>query len=140
MVLSVAYSGDGRRIVSATEGGEVKLWDATDGRCLLTLDQTGNETWQVGISPDGSVIARGDVASLRLHDVSSSSSETLEFPGTVEACVFSPDGRYIAARSERVVRVWTYPDKSLIRSVEDSDYLSRRVDTCRSRCTVCGRC
>lgn len=123
-VWSVAYSGDGRRIVSATSWGEVKLWDMIDGRCLLTLDQTGNLTWQVGLSPDGGVIARGDGTSLSLYDVVSSSSDALEFPNRVMACVFSPDGRYIAARSTHDIRVWAWPDKSLARSIDVAETLS----------------
>lgn len=126
-VMSVVYSGDGRRILSATVYGEVKLWDTTDGCCLLTLVETGNWTSQVGISPDGGVIARGEGVSLRLHDVSSSTSEALEFPGAVEACVFSPDGRYIAARSKRIIQVWERAERSLVRSVKVSSDLTSRL-------------
>lgn len=124
---SVAYSGDGRRILSATVHAEVKLWNAIDGRCLLTLDQTGNITWQVAISSDGGVIARGDGASVCLYDVSTATSETLEFLDTVRACTFSPDGRYIAAKSDHVIRVWAWPYKFVVRSIDVAEGLCGRL-------------
>lgn len=138
-VWSVAYSGDGRSILSATWKGEVKLWDATSGRCLLTLDQTDNWTDQVGISPDGSIIAHGEEASLSLYNVVSSSSEALEFPNDVKACVFSPDGRYVAARSYNLIRVWTWPERSVVRSIDVAeDLLSRLVFSPDGTLVGCG--
>lgn len=127
IVASVAYSEDGRRIVSATDRGEVKLWDTAHGRCLLTLNRTGNSTFQIGISTDGNVIARGSGSFLRIHNVSSATNEALEFPDAVEACTFSPNGRYIAARSWYAIRVWDWANKTLVRSIDVLDNLSGRL-------------
>ena len=104
----MTYSADGRRLLSATWSGEVKLWDTSDWRCILTLDKTDNYADQTGLSPDGGVIARGSGASLTLHDVSSATEETLGFPDRVYACTFSPDGRRMVTLSldENVVLVW----------------------------------
>lgn len=74
-VFSVAYSADGHRILSATYLGEVKLWDTADGRCVFALEKTGTYTWQAELSPNGSVIARGDGVSLTLHSVSSATRD-----------------------------------------------------------------
>lgn len=88
-VNSVAYSADGHRVLSATDEGEVKLWDTADGRCVFALAKTGNHTWQAALSPSGDVIARGEEASLVLHDVPSATHEALILPDKVEACAFS---------------------------------------------------
>lgn len=139
-VQSVAYSGDGRRIVSAAEWGDVKLWDSTDGRCLPTLGhETGNGTYQVGISSDGGVIVHGSGDSLCLYDVSSATSEALKFGDTLEACTFSPDGRYVAARSKRLIRVWAWPDKTVVRAIDVPDDLSCRLAfSCDGALIGCG--
>lgn len=122
-VNSVAYSADGGRLLSATVEGEVKLWDTSDWRCIHTLQKTGDYSFQAGLSPDGVIIARASGSSLSLHDVSFATEETLDFPEEVWACTFSPDGRYIAARSLDVVRIWQCADKSLVRSITVSDSL-----------------
>ena len=74
-VFSVAYSADGRRILSATRWGQVKLWDTADGRCVFALEKTGNWTRQAALSPAGDVIARGEVSSLVLRDLSSATHD-----------------------------------------------------------------
>lgn len=127
-ISSVAYSADGLRILSATDNGEVKLWDLSDGRCILTLDKTNIDTAQAGISPDGGVIARSSKSSLVLYDVSSATSEAFKFPRKAEAATFSPDGRYVAARSSHIIRVWQVADRSLVRFIKvPNDELSSRL-------------
>lgn len=77
--------------MSTSQNGEVKLWDTSDRRCLLTL-QTTSYTWQTDISPDGNVIARGDGSSLCFHDMTSGICSRLGLSGrAVEASAFSPD-------------------------------------------------
>lgn len=114
-VFSVAYSVDGPYVLTATGVGEVKLWNAADGCCLLTLQ--GNRTWQAAIAPGGDVIGRGAGTSLCLYNLSSNITEALEHSGIVLASAFSPDGRYVAARTDASVRIWRCADKSLVRSI-----------------------
>ena len=59
MVTSVAFSPDGRRLASGSRDGTVKVWDAAEGRELLTLK--GHTDWVQGVafSPDGRRLAAG---------------------------------------------------------------------------------
>lgn len=125
-VFSVAYSGDGHRILSATDGGEMKLWDAADGRCLFAFDRT-SPTVQAAISFDGDLIAHIDGDSPCLSDVSSYTTKVLEFPGKAVATTFSPDGRYVAARSHGIIRIWASVDNSLVRSIDVTNHLTGRL-------------
>jgi serine/threonine protein kinase/WD40 repeat protein len=56
LVRSVAFSADGRRIVS-TEDGAVKVWDAATGAELLTLPRHAGNFVNAAFTPDGRRLA-----------------------------------------------------------------------------------
>ncbi len=58
-VLSVAFSPDGRRIVSGSFDDTIKVWDATTGQESLTLKGHTNYVWGAAFSPDGRRIVSG---------------------------------------------------------------------------------
>jgi WD40 repeat protein len=58
-VSSVAVSPDGRRIVSGSEDGLVKVWDAATGQALLTFGGHTEFIMAVAFSPDGGRILTG---------------------------------------------------------------------------------
>ncbi len=63
--MGVAFSPDGRLVASASALlggvlGEIKVWDATTGKCLATLHgQGGYAALNVAFSPDGRRLATG---------------------------------------------------------------------------------
>ena len=54
----MAFSPDGRRIVSGSYDKTVKVWDAATGQEMLTL-KGHTAVYSVAFSPDGRRIARG---------------------------------------------------------------------------------
>ncbi len=60
-VYGVAFSPDGRRLISTSLGGleAVKLWDVGTRQELLTLPGTGSMLWSARWTPDGDVILAG---------------------------------------------------------------------------------
>lgn len=52
-VMSVAWSSDGRRIVSGAKDGEVRIWDARSGNEMARRAGRGNPMSGVAFSPDG---------------------------------------------------------------------------------------
>ena len=57
-LFSIAFSPDGKRIISGDRFGTEKLWDVASGQELLTFtDHTGRYVAGVAFSPDGRLIA-----------------------------------------------------------------------------------
>ena len=56
---SVAFSPDGKRIVSGSGDRTVKVWDATTGQETLTLKGHTRTVRSVAFSPDGKRIVSG---------------------------------------------------------------------------------
>ena len=104
-VTAVAWSPDGRRIVTGSYDATIRVWDAVTGEELLSLEH-GSQVESVVWSPDGSCIAAGSDDGVRVLDaVTGEELLSLEHGSQVESVVWSPDGSCIAAGSAGGVRV-----------------------------------
>jgi WD40 repeat protein len=107
---SAAYSPDGTCIVSGSDDGTVRMWDAHTGRQLAVLEGHMNWVESVAFSPDGAYIISGsDDRTVRVWDVHSGKQlAVLEgHSGSVFSVAFSPDGAHIVSGSyDETVRVW----------------------------------
>ena len=109
-VSSVAYSPDGKRIVSASEDKTVKVWDAVKGTELFSLKGHTNQVISVAYSPDGKRIVSASMdATAKVWDAVTG-QEVFCFKGHSGwvCCVrYSPDGTRIASAGEdKTVKVW----------------------------------
>ena len=96
--MAVAFSPDGRRIVTGSMDMTAKVWDAATGTKLFTFSRLYWGVASVAFSPDGQRILTGDDFHAKLWDVSTGKlSLTLE--GQSQAVAFSPDGRRIMTGS-----------------------------------------
>src|SRR5262249_45755271 len=66
-VSSIAFSPDGRTLVSATVEGAVRLWEVATGKQIFLLDGHERAVMAVAISPDGRLIASADGSSRLRH-------------------------------------------------------------------------
>ena len=111
-VSSVAYSPDGKHIVSGSEDKTIRVWNATTGQCVAGpfRGHTGYIT-SVAYSPDGRHIVSGsqDMA-IRIWNATTGQYVVGPFEGHtdyVNSVAYSPDGRHIVSCSQDcTIRIW----------------------------------
>ncbi|KAI5117713.1 hypothetical protein M0805_006517 [Coniferiporia weirii] len=109
---AVAYSPDGRHIVSGSYDKALRIWDAQTGSPVgEPLTGHSDRVWSVAYSPDGRHIVSGsEDKTLRIWDTQTGSpvGEPLTgHSGIVWSIAYSPNGRYIVSGSyDKTLRIW----------------------------------
>jgi WD40 repeat protein len=109
-VMSVAFSPDGRRVLSGSYDNTVRLWDVETGKLLHCLRGHEERVRSVAYSPDGRfALSASYDHTLRLWDVETG-TEVHCFRGHahwVMAVAFSGDGRRaLSGGFDQTVRLW----------------------------------
>jgi WD40 repeat protein len=116
VVRSVSFSPDGRQLVSTSQDRLVMLWDALKGVAIrpLGVDVQGHNPVQfAAFSPDGTYVAVGEVDGnptdiILLHAETGKLRSRLKgLTAGINALVFSPDGRTLAAAGvDSCITLW----------------------------------
>ncbi|HEV3236326.1 MAG TPA: sigma-70 family RNA polymerase sigma factor [Gemmataceae bacterium] len=123
-VMSIAYSKDGNKLVSAGADHLARLWDTDTGKEIRTFGEEADRgnafapsRWvhSVALSPDGKFLATGEhspgwpVHTIRLWDIETG-KEIRKIEGHkagITALAFSPDSKTLASGSaDKTVRLW----------------------------------
>ncbi len=130
-VTTVAYSPDGKTILSGSLDGTLRLWDAPSGsdrlpaegqECQLVLTGHGDEIWSAVFSPDGSLFASAGVGGLLriwrtidgqcLHHLAGHRDR-------LWSVAFHPDGHHLASGGEdRAIRFWQVSDGKCLQTID----------------------
>ena len=110
-VKSVAFSPDGRRILTASIGRTASVWDADSGERLLTLKGHANEVLCAAFSPvDGRRIVTGSVDGTAKIWKAAADMEHFSLPGhasEISSVAISLDGtRVVTASWDQTAKVW----------------------------------
>ncbi|MDZ7617100.1 MAG: WD40 repeat domain-containing protein [Patescibacteria group bacterium] len=100
---TVAFSGDGRRILTVPDKGPLRVWDHQTGEKIAEFAASSSETCSAAISPDGRRVAVGGCDhTVKIADVDSGTAFR-RLPSRhrdrVVSMAFSPDGRWLASGS-----------------------------------------
>jgi WD40 repeat protein/serine/threonine protein kinase len=111
-VYQAAYTGDGKQIVTASNDGAVRIWDAAGGSLVRKLTRSGTRPryYVVAASPDGKLVAAIDAMGAIAHVWDAATGRLLaelrndasEYP----SLAFSADSRWLATGGGNDVRVF----------------------------------
>ena len=97
-VVDVAFSPDGRRLVTAQLDGIAMIWDAATGEAVHVLRGPGKDVRGVAFSPDGWRVASNSFGETMIWDAMTGQLiDSLKTSGDGWGVEFSPDGRMIAS-------------------------------------------
>lgn len=110
-VCSVAYSPDGKYIISGLSDKNIKMWDANTGECLKTIKS--GHTREVDIlsySPSGKyfISASSGTRPIKIWDVSTGKYiKILRIHSHfLKSAIYSPDGKYIVSTDLGSIQIW----------------------------------
>ncbi|MHC4429739.1 MAG: WD40 repeat domain-containing protein, partial [Planctomycetota bacterium] len=109
-VTTVAFSPDGRRILSGNEDKAVRIWDSSGGAALRTLIGHHDTIKAVAMDLHGQRLASGGAdRTVRLWDASTGEclAVFLGHEAPVRRVAFTPDGQHVVSYADDgVVKVW----------------------------------
>jgi tetratricopeptide (TPR) repeat protein len=110
-IYAVAWSRDGRTILTGSTDGTVRLWNARTGQPIGKPMEHGNTVTSVALASDGKTALTGSADdTARLWDAATGEpvGAPLRHRGPVVAVAFSPDGRAVLTGSEDgTARLWS---------------------------------
>jgi WD40 repeat protein len=122
---SIAFSPNGSKLASGSDGHMVKLWDLNTGQELQSLKGHLGVVTSVAFSPDGERLATGSKdKTVKLWDLNTG-RESLTLKGhseEVTSVAFSPDGQKLASGSgQKTVKFWDINNNKELLTLEDAD-------------------
>src|SRR5579859_5086185 len=107
-VTGVAYSLDGKYILTGSEDLTARVWDVTNGQTIRTFRNHRYRVLSVAYSPDGKYVLTGNNDGVaRLWGVNSGQMIRVFFSGgDIPSVAFSPDGKYILTAVYPNAPVW----------------------------------
>jgi WD40 repeat protein len=134
---SLAYSGDGTRLASSGDSGEIKIWNLAMREGICSYREPKGEISALALSHDGRLVAsahepkeitaarfgRGPFPAKNIPvDVRVWDSQTRSdrwilsgHPAGVYRVAFSPDGNLLASTDSLTVKIWKMSDGKLMR-------------------------
>jgi len=115
-VYALAFTPDGKRLVSGAADRTVKIWDPATGERLYTMSEPSDGINAIALDPTGTMVAAGGLdKTLRVWKLGERGGELkstlIAHEDQILALAWSPDGkRIVSAGADRVIKVLSAPD------------------------------
>jgi RNA polymerase sigma factor (sigma-70 family) len=117
MAQSLAFTADGKTLISGGGDGVIRLWDPATGLEKSPVAGLPGGVWHIAVSPDGKTLAY-PAHGIALWDLSAG-REIGTLPGHHWSFAFSPDSKTLAGGSDTsALNVWDVPGQRLLRRLE----------------------
>jgi WD40 repeat protein len=121
-VNKVVFSPDGHKLLSASDDGTVKVWDANTSQLLLVVKNNKGGALSAVFSPDGhKVLSSYSDSTVKLWDANSGNLllSLEKHQWGVNSVAFSPDGhKVLSASSDGTAKVWDANSGKLLLSLK----------------------
>ncbi|CAB1063128.1 High-affinity carbon uptake protein Hat/HatR [Olavius sp. associated proteobacterium Delta 1] len=122
-VLSVAFSPDGTRIVTASQDKTARVWDLATGAELATFSGHTERVNSAAFSPDGAhIVTASNDRTSQVWDAATNEviASLTHHRAAVSSAAFSPDGnRIVTASHDAVARIWDAKTGGLIKQLRN---------------------
>jgi WD40 repeat protein len=118
MVLSMAFSPDGKLVASASWDQTFRIWSAETGECLHNIGPSGKQNWTASFSPSGDQVllsgggGRDRPSPLALYNTATGEEVSRlchpELESWLRHSVFHPDGNSAAVVNNISVLIWDF--------------------------------
>jgi WD40 repeat protein len=97
LVISLAYTPDGTRLVSGSWDRTVRVWDRAGRRTLRVLRTNAHRVESLAVAPDNRTLAAHSAAGVQLWDLTSGQPlHSLKHPGSFPRVAIAPQGGLLA--------------------------------------------
>ena len=136
-IRSLAFSYDGKTVVSGGADGKIRIWELETGHPLSSISAHDGLVLSVSFSPDDSLLASGGSDStVRLWELESEHllSTFGAHSDSVNALAFSDDGKVLASGGrDPVIRLWNVDKRGLMSRLDAPDGFVWKLSFSRNR-------
>ncbi|MFO0841799.1 MAG: PQQ-binding-like beta-propeller repeat protein [Gemmataceae bacterium] len=104
----LAFTPDGRQLVSGGFDGHVRVWDLATRKERRAFKVESGTVYGLALSPDGRLVATAGRDGLKLWEVATGKEQPREAMGrhSCVAVAFAPDGKLVASGDGERVKLW----------------------------------